>query len=180
MPRLKEKYINEIIPELKKKLGFKNIMQAPRLTKVILNMGVGEATSNRASLDKAREELKQIAGQHPVITYAKKSISNFKLRKGTPIGTMVTLRGDRMYEFADRFFNIILPRIRDFNGVPLKAFDGRGNYTVGIKEHIVFPEVDRDKIDKIRGLNVTFVTTADTDEQGYEFLKLMGMPFSKA
>ncbi|RLC46341.1 MAG: 50S ribosomal protein L5 [Candidatus Cloacimonadota bacterium] len=179
MPRLKDYYIKEIIPELKKKLGLKNIMQVPCLTKIVLNMGVGESITNKATLDKARDELEQIAGQHPVITYAKKSISNFKLRQGMPIGTMVNLRGNIMYEFADRFFNIVLPRIRDFSGVPYNAFDGRGNYTIGIKEHIVFPEIDRDKIDKIRGLNVTFVTSAKTDEQGYELLKLMGMPFVK-
>ncbi|MEA3475946.1 MAG: 50S ribosomal protein L5 [Candidatus Cloacimonadota bacterium] len=177
MSRLKEKYKTKIIKELMKRFDYKNVMQVPKIEKVSVNIGVGEATQNRASLDNARKELETITGQHAIITKAKKSISNFKLRTGNPIGTKTTLRGKKMYEFVDRLFSIVMPRIRDFNGVSRNGFDGRGNYTLGIKEQIVFPEIVFDKIDKIRGLNITFVTTAKTDEEGLELLSALGMPF---
>ncbi|MBL7085526.1 MAG: 50S ribosomal protein L5 [Candidatus Cloacimonetes bacterium] len=177
MSRLKEKFKNEIIQDLMKKNNYKNIMQVPKLKKVAINMGVGEATQNRAALDSSRKELEVITGQHALITKAKKSISNFKLREGSPIGTMTTLRGEKMYDFVDRLFSIVMPRIRDFNGVSRNGFDGRGNYTLGIKEQIVFPEIVYDKIDKIRGMNITFVTNAMNDEEGYDLLKALGMPF---
>jgi len=179
MSRLQEKFKKEIVPDLTKKHEYANVMDVPKLKKVTVNIGVGEATENRASLDNARKEIEAITGQHAVITHAKKSISNFKLRKGMPIGTMTTLRGEMMYEFVDKLVSIVLPRFRDFNGVSPHGFDGRGNYTLGIKEQIVFPEIDYDKVDKVRGLNITFVTTAKTDEEGFNLLKALGMPFAQ-
>lgn len=177
MARLKEKFNSEIAPALQQKFGYKNIMQIPRLEKVVINMGVGEAISNSKAIDSAVGDLTKIAGQRPVVTKAKKSIAAFKLREGMPIGTKVTLRGDRMYEFVDRLLNVALPRVRDFRGVSAKAFDGRGNYTVGIKEQLIFPEIEYDKIDKLRGMDVVFVTTAKSDEEAREMLRLFGMPF---
>ncbi|HEX37887.1 MAG TPA: 50S ribosomal protein L5 [Candidatus Cloacimonetes bacterium] len=179
MSRLLEKYRKEIIPELTKKHEYANVMEVPKLKKVTVNIGVGEATQERASLDNARKQIEAITGQHAVITKAKKSISNFKLRKGVPIGTMTTLRGKKMYEFVDRLVSIVLPRIRDFNGISPHGFDGRGNYTLGIKEQIVFPEIDYDKVDKVRGLNITFVTSAKTDEEGRSLMRALGMPFAQ-
>jgi len=179
MSRLQDKFKKDIVPDLAKKHEYSNEMDVPRLKKITVNIGVGEATENRASLDNARKEIETITGQHAVITHAKKSISNFKLRKGMPIGTMTTLRGEMMYEFADKLISIVLPRIRDFNGVSPHGFDGRGNYTLGIKEQTVFPEIDYDKVDKVRGLNITFVTTAKTDEEGFNLLKALGMPFAQ-
>ena len=177
MGKLKEKYIKEIAPQLQKQYNYKNPMQIPKLEKIVLNMGLGEAIHNIKVLDRAVEELSLIAGQRPVITRARKSIASFKLREGMPIGCMVTLRADRMYDFFEKLVNIALPRVRDFRGVTDRSFDGRGNYTLGIKEHIIFPEIDYDKIDKIKGLNITIVTTAKTDEEGKSLLRLMGMPF---
>jgi large subunit ribosomal protein L5 len=177
MSNFKTTYRKELVPKLVEQFGYKNIMEVPRLTKVVLNMGLGEAIQNIKILDSAVEELTLIAGQKPVITRARKSIATFKLRAGMPIGCRVTLRGDMMYDFFSRLVNVALPRVRDFRGVAGKAFDGRGNYSLGIKEHIIFPEVDYDKIDKIKGLNVTVVTSARNDEEGKGLLKLMGMPF---
>jgi large subunit ribosomal protein L5 len=177
MSQLKNIYENEIVPKLMDTFGYKNKMQVPKLDKIVLNMGLGEAIQNIKVLDAAVEELKAIAGQKPVITRAKKSIAAFKLREGMPIGCMATLRHLRMYDFYYKLVNIALARVRDFRGVSTKAFDGRGNYSLGIKEHIIFPEVDYDKIDKIKGLNVSIVTTAHTDEEGKQLLSLMGMPF---
>lgn len=177
MARLKEKFKSEIAPALQQKFGYKNIMQIPRLEKVVINMGVGEAISNSKAIDSAVGDLTKISGQKPVVTKAKKSIAAFKLREGMPIGTKVTLRGERMYEFVDRLLNVALPRVRDFRGVSAKAFDGRGNYTVGIKEQLIFPEIEYDKIDKLRGMDVVFVTTAKSDEEAREMLRLFGMPF---
>jgi large subunit ribosomal protein L5 len=177
MSQLKNIYKSEIVPKLMDTFGYKNKMQVPKLDKIVLNMGLGEAIQNIKVLDAAVEELKAIAGQKPVITRAKKSIAAFKLREGMPIGCMVTLRHLRMYDFYNKLVNIALARVRDFRGVSTKAFDGRGNYSLGIKEHIIFPEVDYDKIDKIKGLNVSIVTTAQTDEEGKQLLSLMGMPF---
>jgi large subunit ribosomal protein L5 len=177
MSQLKEFYEKETVPKLIKAFNFKNIMQVPRLEKVVLNMGLGEAIQNIKLLDTAAEELQIIAGQHPVITRAKKSIAAFKLREGMPIGCMVTLRRNRMYDFFYKLVNIALPRVRDFRGISGKAFDGRGNYSLGIKEHIIFPEVDYDKIDRIKGLNISVVTSAQNDEEGKELLRLLGMPF---
>lgn len=177
MLHLKTLYINEIIPKLMDEFGYKNVMQVPKLTKIVLNIGLGEAIQNIKVLDAAVQELALISGQKPVVTRAKKSIAAFKLRAGMPIGCMVTLRGVRMYDFLTRLVNIALPRVRDFRGVPSKSFDGRGSYSLGIKEQIIFPEIDYDKIDKIKGLNVTIVTSARTDEEGKTLLKLMGMPF---
>ncbi|HYB20430.1 MAG TPA: 50S ribosomal protein L5 [Thermodesulfobacteriota bacterium] len=177
MTRLKEIYLKEVVPQLMKAFSYKNIMRVPRLEKITLNMGLGEAVQNIKILDSAVEELSLIAGQKAVITKAKRSIANFKLREGMPIGVMVTLRRDRMMEFFDKLVNIALPRVRDFRGVSGKAFDGRGNYALGIREQIIFPEVNLDKIDKIKGLNVSIVTTAKTDEEGKELLRLLGMPF---
>ena len=176
-PRLKTRYHEEIVAELTKQFGYTNAMQVPRLTKISINKGVGEAASNQKILDDAVSELRQIAGQQPVTAKARKSISNFKLRQGMPIGVHVTLRGDRMYEFLDRLVTLALPRVRDFRGVPDRSFDGRGNYTLGIKEQIIFPEINVDKTDRISGLDVTFVTTAPTDEEAYALLKAFGMPF---
>jgi large subunit ribosomal protein L5 len=177
MSQLKEFYEKETIPKLIKAFDYKNIMQVPRLEKVVLNMGMGEAIQNIKLLDTAAEELQIIAGQHPVITRAKKSIAAFKLREGMPIGCMVTLRRNRMYDFFYKLVNIALPRVRDFRGISGKAFDGRGNYSLGIKEHIIFPEIDYDKIDRIKGLNISVVTSAQNDEEGKELLRLLGMPF---
>lgn len=176
IPNLKLKYKNEIIPALMKEFNYKNVMQVPRLEKIVINSGVGKATSDRKLVDKAQEEITLIAGQKAIQTLAKKDISNFKLRKKMPIGVKVTLRGDRMYEFLERLICVALPRIRDFKGVPEKL-DGRGNYTLGISEHIIFPEIDIDKIDRIIGLEITFVTSARTDEEGYALLREFGMPF---
>ena len=177
MSTLKDYYENEIVSQLIETFQYKNRMQVPKLDKIILNMGLGEAIQNIKILDSAVEELKLISGQKPVITRAKKSIAAFKLRTGMPIGCMVTLRRNRMYDFVNKLVNIALPRVRDFRGVPSKAMDGHGNYSLGIKEHIIFPEIDYDKIDKIKGMNITVVTTAETDEEGKELLRLMGMPF---
>ena len=177
MSQLKDIYKKEVVPKLMETFKYKNIMQVPALEKIILNMGLGEAIQNIKVLDSAAEELKTIAGQKPVITRAKKSIAAFKLREGMPIGCMVTLRRQRMYDFYYKLVNIALARVRDFRGVSAKAFDGRGNYSLGIKEHIIFPEIDYDKIDKIKGLNISIVTTARTDEEGRQLLGLMGMPF---
>ena len=177
MARMKERYHQELVPKLMKEFGFTNKMRVPRLQKIVIKMGLGEAIQNIKVLDSATSEIMTITGQKPVPTKAKKSIANFKLRQGMPIGCMVTLRKDRMYEFFDRLVNIALPRVRDFRGISGKAFDGRGNYSLGIKEQIIFPEIDYDKIDKIKGLNITIVTTAKTDEEGKTLLKLFGMPF---
>ncbi|MDA3915380.1 MAG: 50S ribosomal protein L5 [Deltaproteobacteria bacterium] len=177
MSTLKENYINEIIPQLTKTFNFTNRFQVPKLEKIVLNMGLGEAVTNPKIIDSAAAELALIAGQKPIITRAKKPIANFKLRADLPIGCKVTLRREKMYDFFDRLVNIALPRVRDFRGISPKAFDGRGNYSLGITEHIIFPEIDYDKTDSIKGLNVTIVTSAQTDEEGREFLKLLGMPF---
>jgi len=177
MSQLKQYYDNEVVPKLMETFKYKNIMQVPKLDKVVLNMGLGEAIHNVKLIDSALEELKLIAGQRPIVTRARKSIAAFKLREGMPIGCSVTLRRDRMYDFYSKLVNIALARVRDFRGISGKAFDGRGNYSLGIREHIIFPEIDYDKIDKIKGLNVTVVTTAKTDDEGKELLKLMGMPF---
>jgi len=177
MSQLKEFYEKEAVPKLIETFNFKNIMQVPRLEKVVLNMGLGEAIQNIKLLDAAAAELQIIAGQHPVITRAKKSIAAFKLREGMPIGCMVTLRRNRMYDFYYKLVNVALPRVRDFRGISGKAFDGRGNYSLGIKEHIIFPEIDYDKIDRIKGLNISVVTSAQNDEEGKELLRLLGMPF---
>ncbi len=177
MSQLKEIYTKEAVPKLVEKFNYKNLMQVPRLQKVVLNMGLGEAIQNIKLLDSANEGLKIIAGQKPVITRAKKSIAAFKLREGMPIGCMVTLRRNRMYDFFYKLVNIALPRVRDFRGISGKAFDGRGNYSLGIKEHIIFPEIDYDKIDRIKGLNISVVTSAKSDEEGKELLRLLGMPF---
>jgi len=175
--RLKQKYSKEIRAALVAELGLKNPMQAPRLEKVVVNMGLGEATQNGKILDASLEQLTAITGQKPVVTKARKSIANFKLRQGQSIGAMVTLRGDRAYEFLDRLLNVALPRVRDFKGVSPKAFDGKGNYTLGVKEQIIFPEINYDKVEKIKGLNITVVTTARNDEEGRALLKHLGMPF---
>ena len=179
MARLREVYKTDIAPKLAEQFKYKSPMQIPKVSKIILNMGLGEAIQNIKILDSAAAELAQISGQKPVITRARQSIAAFKLRKGMPIGCMVTLRGDRMYEFLDKLVNIALPRVRDFRGVSSRALDGRGNYTLGIKEHIIFPEIDYDKIDKIKGMNITIVTTAKTDEEARALLALMGMPFKQ-
>lgn len=177
MARLKEKYDNEIASALAKEFGINNRMAIPKLEKIVVNMGIGEAISNAKLLESAAEELRTITGQQPVITKAKKSIAAFKLRTGMKIGTMVTLRGERMYEFLDRLISVALPRVRDFRGISGKAFDGRGNYTLGIKEQLIFPEIDFNKVDRTRGLNISIVTTAPNDDQGRALLKAMGMPF---
>jgi large subunit ribosomal protein L5 len=177
MTTLKEKYNTEIVPKLKETFDYKNVFQVPKLEKIVLNMGLGEAVRNPKIIESAAQELALIAGQKPVVTRAKKPIANFKLRADLPIGCKVTLRREKMYDFFDRLINIALPRVRDFRGVSGKAFDGRGNYSLGITEHIIFPEIEYDKTDSIKGLNVTVVTTAKTDEEGKTFLKLMGMPF---
>ena len=177
MARLQDQYKKEIVPRLKEKFGYRNVMRVPKLSKVVVNMGLGDAIENAKVIETAAEEISIITGQKPVVTKARKSIANFKLREGVPIGVMVTLRRDRMYVFLDKLIAIALPRVRDFKGVSPKGFDGRGNYTLGIKEQIMFPEVNYDKIEKIRGMNITIVTTARTDEEGLELLRLMGMPF---
>jgi large subunit ribosomal protein L5 len=179
MSRIKEFYLKEVVPQLMKTFGYKNVMQVPRLEKVTLNMGLGEAVQNIKILDSAVEELSLIAGQKAVITKAKRSIAVYKLREGMPIGVMVTLRRDRMLDFFDKLVNVDLPRVRDFRGVSGKAFDGRGNYSLGIREQVIFPEINLDKIDKVKGLNISIVTTAKTDEEGKELLRLLGMPFRK-
>ena len=179
MSRLKETYKNEIMDAMTKKFGYKNVMQVPKLDKIVINMGVGEAKENAKILDTAVKDLEIISGQKAVVTRAKNSVANFKLREGQPIGCKVTLRGEKMYEFLDRLVNLALPRVRDFRGVNPNAFDGRGNYALGIKEQIIFPEIEYDKIDKIRGMDIIFVTTANTDEEGRELLRLFGMPFEK-
>ncbi|MCB9593887.1 MAG: 50S ribosomal protein L5 [Sandaracinaceae bacterium] len=177
--RLQQRYADELVPALKKELGVDNVMQVPRLKKIVVNMGLGEAVQNAKFLDAAVEELVAITGQKPVVTKAKKSIAGFKLRENASIGAMVTLRSTRMWDFADRLITVALPRVRDFRGVSPKAFDGRGNYTLGIREQIVFPEINYDKIDKIRGMNITFVTTAENDEHGRALLRALGMPLRK-
>jgi large subunit ribosomal protein L5 len=177
--RIKEIYLNEIVPAMVKKFGYTNVMQVPKISKIIINMGVGEAKDNAKLLDSAVKDMEIISGQKPVVTKAKKSIANFKLREGMAIGCKVTLRGDRMYEFSDRLINLALPRVRDFRGVSANSFDGRGNYALGIKEQLIFPEIEYDKIDKVRGMDVIFVTTANTDEEARELLTLFGMPFKK-
>ena len=179
MSRLRELYKTDALPALMKQFGYKNVMAVPRLVKVNVNMGLGEAIANAKVLDVAAEELSVITGQRPIVTKAKKSIAAFKLRQGMPIGVTVTLRGDRMYEFMDRLVNIALPRVRDFRGVSLRSFDGRGNYTLGLRDQLIFPEIDFGKADKARGMNITVVTTAKSDDEAYELLKLLGMPFAK-
>jgi large subunit ribosomal protein L5 len=176
--RLKDKYLNEVTKGLQEKFSYKNVMEIPKIEKVIINMGVGEAVGNPKVLDAAVNDMMMIAGQRPVVTRAKKSIAAFKIREGMPIGAKVTLRGERMYQFLDKLFNVALPRVRDFRGVSPRAFDGRGNYTLGIKEQLIFPEMEYDKIDKIRGMDIVIVTNAKSDEEARELLKLMGMPFS--
>jgi len=177
MARLKDYYRNKVVPALTKEFKYKNLMQVPKLEKIVVNMGVGEAIQNIKALESAVADLSMIVGQRPVITKARKSIATFKLRQGMSIGCMVTLRGDRMYEFFDRLVNVTLPRVRDFRGISPKSFDGRGNFALGLKEQIIFPEIDYDKIDKIRGMNVVIATSAKTDEEARQLLKLMGLPF---
>lgn len=179
MGALKEIFRNECVPSLREQFGYQNVMQVPSVEKVVLNMGIGEAVQNPKLVESAAEELTRIAGQRAVITRARKSIATFKLREGMPIGCRVTLRADRMYDFLSKLINIALPRVRDFRGISNRAFDGRGNYSLGIQEQIIFPEIDYDKIDKIKGLNITIVTTAETDEEGRALLALLGMPFKK-
>lgn len=180
MARLKEKYVKEIRPALQEKFGYKNVMEIPKLDKIVINMGLGEAIQNPKAMDAAVHDLTAISGQKPIITRAKKSIAAFKVRTGMPIGCKVTLRGERMYEFVDKLISVALPRVRDFKGVSNKAFDGRGNYTLGLKEQLIFPEIEYDKIDRLRGMEIGFVTTAKTDEECRELLRLMGMPFREA
>ena len=179
MSRLKEQYQNEIVDAMIKKFGYKNIMEVPKLDKIVVNMGVGEAKENAKVLESAIADMEKIAGQKAVVTRAKNSVANFKIREGMPIGCKVTLRGEKMYEFVDRLINLALPRVRDFRGVNPNAFDGRGNYALGIKEQLIFPEIEYDKIDKVRGMDVIFVTTAKTDEEARELLKQFNMPFAK-
>ena len=177
MTRLKERYLKDVVPALAKEFGYKNVMAIPKLEKIVVNMGLGEATQNVKLIDAGADEVGRITGQRPVTTRAKKSIAAFKVRQGMPVGTMVTLRGDRMYEFLDRLMNIALPRVRDFKGVSTKGFDGRGNYTLGLRDQLLFPEIDYMKVDKARGMNVSVVTTAKTDEEARRLLQLLGMPF---
>lgn len=179
MNRLKEKYIKEVTPSLVEKFNYSSVMQTPKVDKIVINMGVGDAVSNAKNLDKAVEELALISGQKPIITKAKKSIAGFRLREGMPIGAKVTLRGERMYEFLDKLVSVSLPRVRDFHGVSKKSFDGRGNFTLGVKEQLIFPEVDYDLVDKVRGMDIVVVTTAKTDEESRELLTQLGMPFQK-
>jgi large subunit ribosomal protein L5 len=179
-PRLKDRYKEEAVPALMREFGYKNVMQVPHLVKIVVNVGLGEAVQNARALDATTGDLVAITGQRPVITRAKRSIANFKIRTGLPIGVMVTLRGDRMYEFLDRLVNATLPRIRDFQGVPREAFDGRGNYSLGLREQIIFPEIEYDKVDRIRGMQISMVTTARTDEEARRLLELLGMPFSRS
>lgn len=178
-PRLKTKYTDEVAGALKTQFNYANVMQIPKVEKVVLNFGLGEAVQNPKVIERCVEQMRKISGQSPVVTRAKKSISNFKLREDVPIGVKVTLRREQMWDFLDRLFSVALPRVRDFRGVSSKAFDGRGNYTLGIREQIIFPEIDYDKVDKVRGLNITVVTTANTDEEGRALLKALGMPFRK-
>ncbi|WP_307327405.1 50S ribosomal protein L5 [Evansella vedderi] len=179
MNRLQERYRNEIVPAMTEKFNYSSVMQVPKVEKIVINMGVGDAVQNSKVLDKAVEELAEISGQKPLITKAKKSIAGFKLREGMPIGAKVTLRGERMYQFLDKLVTVSLPRVRDFRGVSKKAFDGRGNYTLGVKEQLIFPEIEYDKVDKVRGMDIVIVTTANTDEEARELLTQMGMPFQK-
>ena len=179
MNRLKAKYVSEVTPSLMEKFNYTSVMQTPKVDKIVINMGVGDAVSNTKNLDKAVEELALISGQKPFITKAKKSIAGFRLREGMPIGCKVTLRGERMYEFLDKLVSVSLPRVRDFHGISNKSFDGRGNYTLGVKEQLIFPEVDYDLVDKVRGMDIVIVTTANTDEEGRELLTQLGMPFQK-
>ena len=177
--RLKEKYLKEVVPALTEKFNYSSVMAVPKVDKIVLNMGVGDAVSNAKNLEKAAEELALISGQKPLITKAKKSIAGFRLREGVAIGAKVTLRGERMYEFLDKLVSVSLPRVRDFHGVPTKSFDGRGNYTLGVKEQLIFPEIDYDRVDKVRGMDIVIVTTANTDEEAKELLTQLGMPFQK-
>ena len=179
MTRLQEKYVKEVVPAMIEKFGYKNIMEVPKLEKIVINMGVGEAKDNPKSLEGAVNDLTLISGQKPVLTRAKKSIANFKLRENVAIGCKVTLRKDKMYQFADKLINIALPRVRDFRGISSKSFDGRGNYALGVKEQLIFPEIEYDKIDKLRGMDIIFVTTAKTDEEARELLRFLGMPFAQ-
>ena len=179
MARLKDTYVNDVAPALMKRFEYKSVMQIPKLDKIVINVGCGEARDNPKVVDAIVSDVMQITGQKPVLCKAKKSVANFKLREGMTIGVKVTLRGERMYEFLDRFFNLALPRVRDFRGINPNSFDGRGNYSLGIKEQLIFPEIDYDKIDKVRGMDICFVTTANTDEEARELLTLMGAPFSK-
>lgn len=179
MTRLKEKFLNEITPEMMKKFEYSSIMEVPKIEKIVVNMGIGDAVQNSKVLDSAVEELQAITGQKPMVTKAKKSIATFRLREGMPIGAKVTLRGERMYEFFDKLVNVSLPRVRDFRGISNKAFDGRGNYTLGVKEQLIFPEIDYDKVSKTRGMDIVIVTTANTDEEARELLANFGMPFRK-
>ena len=179
IPRMLTLYKSEVIPAMMQKFGYKNIMQVPRLEKIVLNMGLGDCKDNAKSLESAVADMATIAGQKPVVTRARKSVANFKVREGMNVGCKVTLRAERMYEFADKLFSIALPRVRDFRGVPSKSFDGRGNYAMGIKEQLMFPEIDYDSIDKIRGMDIILVTTANTDEEAQELLRLLGMPFEQ-
>lgn len=179
IPRLKEKYDNEVAQAMREKFGYKSVMEIPKIEKIVVNMGVGDSKENSKLLDAAVKDLAIITGQKPILTKAKKSISNFKIRQGMPIGCKVTLRAAKMYEFADKLFNVALPRVRDFKGVSSKAFDGRGNYTLGVKEQLIFPEIEYDKVEKLRGMDIIFVTTAKTDEEARELLRLLGMPFAQ-
>ena len=180
MARLRDKYRAEVVPALQQKFGYKNVMEIPKLEKIVLNVGLGDCKDNAKALELAVSELATISGQKPLVTKAKKSVANFKLRAGMNVGAKVTLRGDRMYEFADKLVSIVLPRVRDFRGVSTKAFDGRGNYALGVREQLIFPEIDYDKVEKIRGLEMIFVTSAKADEEAQELLQLMGMPFAQA
>ncbi len=180
MARLKDKYLTEVVPALQQKFNYKNVMEIPRLEKIVINMGLGDCKDNAKSMEVAVSELTIISGQKPLVTKAKKSIANFKVREGMNVGAKVTLRGQRMYEFSDKLFSIVLPRVRDFRGVSPKAFDGRGNYALGVREQLIFPEIDYDKVEKIRGMEMIFVTTAKTDEEAKALLSLMGMPFAQA
>ena len=179
MAQLKERYQKEVIPRLMEHYGYQNVMRVPRLEKIVLNIGLGEAIQNAKALEAAEGDLAAISGQHPVTTRAKRSIAAFRLRTGMPIGLMVTLRGERMYEFLDKLVSAVLPRVRDFQGTPRNSFDGRGNYTLGLREQLIFPEIDYDKIDKVRGFEISIITTARTDEEGRRLLELIGMPFSR-
>ena len=179
MARMKDVYISEIAPALMKKFGYKSVMQIPKLDKIVINVGAGEARENSKAIDAISSDLAAITGQKPMVCKAKKSVANFKLREGMPIGVKVTLSGNRMYEFLDRFFNVALPRVRDFRGINANSFDGRGNYNMGLKEQLIFPEIEFDKVDKVRGMDICFVTTAQTDEEARELLKLLGAPFEK-
>ena len=179
MARLKEQYVNEIAPALMKKFGYKNVMQIPKLDKVVINVACGEAKENSKVIDAVINDLSAITGQKPIVCKAKKSVANFKLREGMPIGVKVTLRSDKMYEFVDRLFNVAFPRVRDFKGINANSFDGRGNYSTGVKEQLIFPEIEFDKVDKVRGMDINFITTAKTDEEAKELLTLLGAPFAK-